>query len=180
MYKKTAIRKYFKEYLSTLLGIDVYCGRIDPLSKKTTFPYITIYSKNDTVTAEFTSHTEREMDILIGVNVRANQTEDSDFDEIIENLMYTVESYMSLLITVPSTYIPIDEDNYRLFEDVVFTNSLIDSDNSSGNDYGMALMNYKLSYNYESPIKPLELDDFDWEESIKHIQITNEGVPEND
>lgn len=184
MYKKTLIRKFFIEYLKTNIASvnnKVYAGRIDPMNEKDKFPYLAVYTQNEQIQeGDFTSHTLREMDLLISVNIKANQTAESDFDELVENLMFEVEKYMSRLRIVPSTYIPTVSDNFLLFNNVIITDTLINNDNNSGSDIGTALMRYKIGYDYESPIVPLVLEDFDLEASLANIKILNEGVPIND
>lgn len=183
-YKKTVIRAYFVAYLKAqILSLSdrIYGGRIDPIHKsKDTFPYLTVFSKSDDVIEEFTSHTERELDLLIGVVLKDNTTVD-DFDALVEDLMFKVEEAMSKIIGGPiGTYAENPDDNYRLFEDIVFEKSLITNSNDSGNDIGTAIMSYKISYNYEAPVIPLTLQDFDLDGSIDNITITNPGVPSND
>ena len=56
----------------------------------------------------------------------------------------------------------------------------INNDNTSGNDIGTAILYYKITFNYEEPIVPLVLEDFDIAGSIANIQILNVGVPTND
>jgi len=181
MYKPTIIRQYFIEYLkaTTPFFQNIYGGRINPISKKDSYPYATVFAKSQGKTEEFTSHSEREMDLLISVVVRTNQDSTLDFDEIVENAMFKIEEQMSKLVTIPSAYVPIAADNYRLFEDIVFESSQITTDNSSGNDTGSAVLSYKVTFNYEEPIVPLTLEDFDLAGSIANIQILNAGVPEN-
>lgn len=178
MYKKTAIRKYFTEYLKTMIPtFFVYSGRIDKLQNDDiSYPYLVVFNKNDSISEEFTSHTVREMDLIIGLVVSENQVADNDFDELIENAMFEVEAAMGLLITIPSTYIPTATDNFRLFEDITLKRSSVDSNNDGGLDIGTATMTYSVTYNYESPIVPISLDAFDVNASIENIQILNKGV----
>jgi len=175
MYKKTIIRQYFATLLKSVLSIDnrVYSGRIDPLNN-TEYPYVTVFNKSENIVEQFTSHTERELELKIGVVVKQNQTQSADFDEVIEGLMYEVESVMGRVLSVQAKEL---NDNYALFEDIVLEGTATDSDNSSGDDIGGGMMTYKISYNYELPIVPLVLEDFDWQGSIDNLKITNEGIP---
>lgn len=182
MYKKTVIRQFFVEYLKaqiTQISNRVFAGRIDPLTKNETFPYLVVMSKNDEVTDYVTGYTEREMDLLVSVNIRSNQEQDSDFDALVEDLMFRVEEAMSKQITIPSTYTNPEGSNLDLFKNALFERSQINNNTESGNDYGSAVMAYKIEYDYEDPIVPLTLEDFDWQGSIDNIQITNVGVQEN-
>jgi len=182
MYKPTIIRKFFVEYLKATAPFfnNIYSGRINPIQKNIDFPYATIFSKSQNKTEDYTSHSEREMDLLIGVNIKSNQTSDVDFDELVENAMFAIEEQMTKIVTIPSDYIPTTQDNYRLFEDIVFEQSLINNNNESGDDIGTAILSYKITFNYEEPIVPLTLEDFDVAGSIANIQILNEGVSTND
>jgi len=111
------------------------------------------------------------------VVVKDNQTsDDSDFDAVIENIMYDVEAVMGQVITVQAKEVG---DNYALFNSVVFEGSTTEGNNISSSDIGGAMMNYLVSFDYELPIIPLVLNDFDYIESIENIQITNVGVPDN-
>lgn len=179
MYKKTLIRQYFTALLKagvTSVSNRVYSGRLNPKEDQN-YPYLTVYTKDENVTEQFTSHTVRELDLHVGIVVKDNTTADGDFDEIIEAIMYDVESIMSRVITVQAKD-PVS-DNFALLNDVVLTGGTTDSDNSSSSDLGSGMLVYKVDYDYELPILPLTLEDFDWQGSIDNLIITNEGVPPN-
>ena len=179
MYKKTIIRQYFAELLKAgVVSVNsrVYSGRIDPKEDEN-YPYLTVFSKDESIEEQFTSYTSRELEIKIGVVVKDNQTsDDSDFDAIIENIMYDVEAVMGQVITVQAKEVG---DNYALFNSVTFEGSTTEGNNISSSDIGGAMMNYLVSFDYELPIIPLVLNDFDYIGSIENIQITNVGVPDN-
>ncbi len=179
MYKKTAIRQYFTELLKAgVLSVSsrVYSGRINPKNDES-YPYLTVFTKDEDIVDLFTSHTSRELSLHIGIVVKNNDIGNLDFYEVVESIMYDVESVMGKVITVQAKE---PNDNFALFEDIVMVGSTTDHDNSSSSDIGSAMITYKISYDYELPILPLVLEDFDWEGSIEHIQIINEGIPIND
>lgn len=179
MYKKTVIRQYFVEMLKTVLpsfGGRVFGGRIDPHMDTETFPILIVSTKDDRVLDQWTTHTSRELDLNIMIVMQENQTGDSDFDELIEDLMLEVEIYMSRVITVQS----FDVDYFALLNDVAFKGSMVSTNNESGHDTGKALLEYKINYDINLPVISMALSDFDVSGSIANIQITNEGVPTND
>jgi len=178
VYKKTAIRQHFTEYLKANVASvsnRVFSGRIDTLQSNQTYPYLTVFSKDEDITEYYTSHTERALELKVGVVVSENQTADSDFDELIENLMFEVEQAMSKIITSGE---PIAPDNFKLFEDIVLDASQSGSNGESGKDIGGGMLNYLISYYYENPVTPLVLEDFDVQGSIDNMIITNAGVPQ--
>ena len=179
-YKKTLIRQYFAALLkATVISVDsrVYSGRINPKEDEN-YPYLTVFTKDENVTEQFTTHTGRELELHIGVVVKNNDIADGDFYEIIENLMYEVEEVMSKVITV-QTKNPVD-DFFALLDSVVLVRSTTEHNNDSSSDIGGAMLTYKVDYEYNLPIVPHSLEDFDIAGSIAHIQITNLGVPIND
>lgn len=179
MYKKTAIRQYFTEVLKAgVLSVEgrVYNGRINQVEDNK-FPYLTIFSKNESVSEQFTTHTTRELGLNVGIVVSDNSIDDGDFYEVIERVMLEVDIVLGKILTQRVS--PIANDFFALFEDIVFQNSSTEHDNTSGNDIGMAMMNYTVSYDYSLPIVSVTLDNFDWQGSTNNIQITNEGVPLN-
>lgn len=179
MYKKTLIRQYFTELLKqgvTSVNNRVYSGRLNPKEDQN-YPYLTVSTKDEDITSQFTSHTERQLDLNIGIIVKDNDTGEGDFDAVIENLMYEVESIMGKVITV-QTKDPIT-DNFALLDSIVLDSSRTENDNSSSSDIGGAMLMYKVDYAYELPIIPLVLNDFDVQGSINNIIITNPGVPAN-
>lgn len=180
MYKKTLIRQYFVELLKTgvtSVNSRVYSGRINP-NNNATYPYLIVFTRNESVSEQFTTHTERELELHVGVVVKDNNIGNGDFDEIVEDLMYEVESVMGRVLTVqtknPST------DFFALLDSVVLVGSAVSDDNTSGSDIGSSMLTYKVDYDYELPIVPLTLQDFDVQGSIENIIITNPGVPPND
>jgi len=181
MYKKTVIRKYFKEYLESLATFfngNVFSGNINPRMKDISYPFVQIISSNDTVVENLTDHTMREMDLMIHVTVKNNNVKDTDdFMENIELAMFHVEQYMSLLLNVPYEYVPTNEDNFNLFESVRIENSLNDSNIDSSSDIGTAVLGYKIEYNYENPVKPQNFEDFDIQGSIENMKILYKGDP---
>jgi len=181
-YKKTLIRQYFATLLkATVTSVDsrVYSGRIDPKEDEN-YPYLTVFTKDENVGQKedgFTTHTERELELHIGVIVKNNDIADGDFDEVIENIMFDVEEVMSKVITVQAKPA---SDFFALLNSVALIRTATNSDNSSGSDIGGALLVYTVDYDYNLPIVPHTLEDFDVQASIEHIQITNPGVPLND
>jgi hypothetical protein len=179
-YKKTLIRQYFEALLkASVASVDerVFSGRLNPKADGN-YPYLTVFTKDENVVEQYTTHTSRELELHIGVIVKDNNIANGDFDEVIENLMFEVEEVMSQVITV-QTKDPVS-DFFALLDSVVLVSSTTESDNSSGSDIGGAMLVYKVDYDYNLPIVPHTLEDFDVEGSIAHIQITNPGVPEND
>jgi len=180
LYKKTAIRHYFTELLkSKVLSVDgrVYSGRI-LVKEDDEFPYITVFSKDESIVEQFTTHTSRELDLKIGIVTQDNTIGYGDFYESIEDVMIEVENAMGSVITEQVS--SISGDFFALFNDVKLDNTTTDHDSSGSADIGMAMLNYKVSYDYNLPVIPVTLEDFDWRGSIEHIQITNDGVPLND
>lgn len=182
MLKQTVLRNYFKEYLKASIAEvnnKVYSGRINPMNDDK-YPFIVLKTDNDVIEERYTGYTQRSLDMIIQVVVSENTDDDfDDFDEVIENLMFLVEKWMSYILTVPSDYVP-ENDNMRLFEDVLIQGSTKNPNIESSKDIGQGLLSYKIVYNYEDPIVPLVLEDFDYIASIQHIQLLNEGVPIND
>ena len=179
MYKKTVIRKYFEELLKSAIpnvSNRVYSGRINQVEDDV-YPYITLFSKNETIQEQFTTHTQRELNLNVGIVISDNTINDGDFYEKIEDLMIEVDNVIGRVLS--ESVSPITDDEFYLFEDIAFLSSSTDHDNTSGNDIGMAMLEYKIIYNYSLPVIPLTLEDFDWQSSIANIQITNDGVPLN-
>ena len=179
-YKKTLIRQYFATLLkATVVSVAtrVYSGRINPKEDES-YPYLTVFTKDENVVEQFTTHTSRELELHIGVVVKNNDIADGDFDEVIENIMFEVEEVMSQVLTV-QTKTPAT-DFFALLDSVVLVSSTMDTNNSSSSDIGGALLVYKVDYDYNLPIVSQTLEDFDVDGSIDHIQITNPGVPLND
>ena len=179
-YKKTLIRQYFETLLKANVASvsnRVYSGRINPKEDEN-YPYLTVFTKDENVVDQFTTHTSRELELHIGVVVKDNTIAGGDFYEVIENIMFDVEEVMSQVITV-QTKNPVS-DFFALLDSVVLVGSTTESDNSSSSDIGGAMLTYKVDYDYNLPIVPHTLEDFDVDGSIAHIQITNPGVPIND
>lgn len=178
MYKKTLIRRYFTAYLkANVLSVSnrVYSGRINPKEDEN-YPYLTIFTKDETVKDQTSAYTTRELELHIGVVVKNNTSASGDFYEAVEAIMYDVEAAMGKVSSVNAKQ---SGDNYGLINDIVFRGSTTEHDNSSSSDIGGALMTYTIEYDYELPIVPLVLENFDVDGSIDHIQITNEGIPIN-
>ena len=178
MYKKTLIRQYFTELLKagvTSVDSRVYSGRINPKEDED-YPYLTVFTKDEDVVEQFTSHTSRELDLHIGIVVKSNDIADGDFYEVIENTMFDVESIMGKVLTVQAK--PIN-DFFALLNDYVLVSSTTEHNNDSSSDIGGGMLVYKVAYDYELPIIPLVLEDFDVQGSIDNLIITNEGVPAN-
>ena len=178
-YKKTLIRQYFELLLKTTVtsvNSRVYSGRINP-NENASYPYLTVFTKDENIVDQFTTHTERELELHIGVIVKDNDIANGDFDEVIENIMFDVEEVMSQVITVQTKPAL---DFFALLNSVQLVSSTMNSDNSSSSDIGGALLVYKVDYDYNLPIVSQTLEDFDVDGSIDHIQITNPGVPIND
>lgn len=176
MYKRTAIRLHFKEYLKqnvAEVSNRVYSGTVKPLMKDNIiYPYITVFSKDEEITEQFTSHTVRELDLKVGLFVKDNEAD--DFDEIIENLMFNVESAMSKILGFKQ------DINFELYQEINLDKTEMQTDISSSSNLGGAMMSYKITYNYEIPVNLAALEDFDVQGSIDNLIITNVGVPEND
>ena len=177
-YKKTVIRQYFVALLKAAnisVGQKVYGGRISPKSDDT-YPYLTVYSKDEDIEEQFTEYTSRKLNLVIGIVVKDNTKGDADFDEVIENVMFEVEEVMSKVLTVQTKTAT---DPFALFECIVLTSTKTATDNSSSSDIGVAEMTYEIDYDYQLPITPITLEDFDWQGSIDNIIFTNPGVPAN-
>lgn len=178
-YKKTVIRQYFVELLKVFVpnvAGRVYGGRLNPKEDEN-YPYLTVYTKDEDIAEQFTTHTSRELQLFIGVIVKDNDIASGDFDEVIENIMIDVETVMSRVITVQTKEV---DDPFALFNNVVLVSTKTGSNNESSSDIGSGMLGYKVDYDYNLPISPVALEDFDIDASIDHIQITNPGVPEND
>ena len=178
-YKKTVIRQYFVELLKvyvTSVSGRVYGGRLNP-KEDDTYPYLTVYTKDEDVAEQFTTYTSRELQLFIGVIVKDNTIASDDFDEVIENVMIDVETVMSRVLTVQAKEV---DDPFALFNSIVLVSTKTGTNNESKSDIGSGMLGYKIDYDYQLPIVPVALEDFDVDASIDHIQITNPGVPEND
>jgi hypothetical protein len=178
-YKKTVIRQCFETLLKagvTSVSNRVYSGRINPKEDEN-YPYLTVFTKDENVVDQSTMSTNRELELHIGIVVKNNDIADGDFYEEIENIMFDVESIMSQVITVQAKE---PNDFYALLDSVVLVGSTTEHNNYSSSDIGGGMLVYKVDYEYNLPIVPHTLEDFDVEDSIAHIQITNPGVPEND
>ncbi len=179
MYKKTLIRQYFTDLLKagvTSVSNRVYSGRINP-NADDLYPYLTVFTKDEDIVDQFTSHTSREVDLHIGIVVKSNDIADGDFYEVIENTMYDVESIMGKVLTVQAKP---TNDFFALLNDYVLVSSTTEHNNDSSSDIGGGMLVYRVSYDYELPIIPLTLEDFDVQDSIDNLIITNPGVPAND
>ena len=179
MYKKTLVRQFFTTLLKagvTSVSNRVYSGRMNPKEDED-YPYLTVFTKDESVTEQSTMSTKRELSLNVGIVVKNNTIDSGDFDEVIENLMFEVETIMSRVLSVQTKA---TGDFYALFDDVVLESSTTDGDNSSGSDIGGGLLSYKVEYEMQLPIVSLTLEDFDVQGSIDHLQILNEGVPTND
>ena len=179
MYKKTLIRQYFTDLLKagvTSVNNRVYPGRINPKEDEN-YPYLTVFTKDEDIVDQFTSHTSRELDLHIGIVVKNNDIADGDFYEVIENIMYDVESIMGKVLTVQAKP---TNDFFALLNDYVLVSSTTEHNNDSSSDIGGGMLVYRVSYDYELPIIPLTLEDFDVQGSIDNLIITNPGVPAND
>lgn len=177
-YKKTLIRQYFRDLLIagvTSVSGRVYSGRINPKADEE-YPYLTVYTKDEDIVDQFTSHTSRELDLYVGIVVKNNNIADGDFDEKIEDVMFEVESIMGKVLTVQAKP---TNDFFALLNDYVLESSTTESNNESSSDIGGAMLKYRVSYDYELPIVPLVLADFDVQGSIDNLIITNPGVPGN-
>ncbi len=176
MYKKTAIRHHFTQYLkNTVLSVEnrVYSGSVKPLQKENiTYPYLTVFSRREEIIEEFTSHTVRELELKVGMFVKDNGSD--DFDEVIENLMFEVESQMSKIFGINQDL------NFELYREIQLASTEMQSDISSSSTLGGAEITYKIIYDYERPVNLAPLNDFDVQGSIENLIITNIGVPDND
>lgn len=178
-YKKTVIRQYFEALLKVSVASvsnRVYSGRINPKEDES-YPYLTVFTKDEDVVDQSTMSTKRELGLHIGVIVKNNDIANGDFYEKIEDIMFDVESVMSKVDTVQTKEL---NDFYALLDSVVLTGSTTNHDNDSSSDIGTAMLSYKVDYEYALPIVPVTLEDFDVSGSIGHIQIANQGVPIND
>ena len=178
MYKKAVIRQYFTALLKANVASvanRVYSGRINPQEDEA-YPYLTVFTKDESVKEQTTAYTTRELELQIGIVIKDNTITDGDFYDIIESIMYDVEVAMSRVSAVNAKEVG---DNFALFNDIVISGSTTEHDISSGSNIGGAMLTYTVEYYYELPILPLVLEDFDWQGSIGHIQITNPGVPLN-
>lgn len=172
-HKRTIIRQYFQQYLKdNVISVSqrVYSGRIDPLREKditNLYPFISISSKDEDILETYNNgYTVREFDLLVGLVIKDNQTEDSDFDELIENLTLEVETAMS---AVP--YQTTDADGYTLFTSLHLDNTRMMTNNESKADIGQCILTYRINYNYQEPIVPLTLADFDLDLSIANLKV---------
>ena len=178
-YKKTLIRQYFETLLKASVASvsnRVYSGRINP-NEDDLYPYLTVFTKDENVVEQFTTHTSRELELHIGIVVKNNDIANGDFYKVIEDVMFDVEEVMSKVITV-QTKNPVD-DLFALLDSVVLVGSTTEHNNDSSSDIGGGMLVYKVDYEYNIPIVPHTLEDFDVQGSIDHIQITNPGVPIN-
>lgn len=178
-YKKTVIRQYFETLLKASVASvseRVYSGRINP-NQDDTYPYLTVFTKDENVIEQSTMSTNRELELFIGIVVKNNDVANGDFYEKIEDIMFDVENVMSKIITVQAKE---PNDFYALLDSVVLVGSTTNHDNDSSSDIGSGMLSYKVDYEYALPIVPVTLEDFDVAGSIAHIQITNQGVPIND
>lgn len=178
-HKRTIIRQYFETLLKAgVVNVSnrVYSGRINPKQDES-YPYLTIFTKNETITERSTMSTSRELELHIGIVVKNNDIANGDFYEVIDDTMFEVEEVMSRQITVQSKN-PLS-DPYVLVNEVELVSSATDHNNESSSDIGGGLLVYRVEYEYSLPITPLTLEDFDVDGSIANLIITNPGVPAN-
>ena len=180
MYKRTLIRQFLVSYLkanTTLFNNErVYGGRVAPMiESEITYPYIIVYTDDESIVEHNTMHTVRELDIQIGVISKDNTTE--DLSSIVENVLFDIEKAMSKLLSASA----VGSDPYDLIEDIYLDSIVTARDSESQSNISKGMMSYKVSYYYQRPVDfdYSAMDDFDVDGSIANIIITNEGVPGN-
>ena len=180
MYKRTLIRKFLVSYLkanTTLFNnTRVYGGRVAPMiESEITYPYIVVYTDDESIVEHTTMHTSRELDIEIGVIAKDNTVE--DLSSIVEAVLFDVEKAMSKLSSANA----VGTDPYDLIEDIYLDAIVTDNKSDSQSNISQAMMSYKVSYYYQRPVafNYSAMDNFDVSGSIANIIITNKGVPNN-
>tara|TARA_R110001632_G_scaffold176107_1_gene295786 strand:- start:1322 stop:1867 length:546 start_codon:yes stop_codon:yes gene_type:complete len=180
MYKRTLIRQFLVSYLkanTTLFNNErVYGGRVAPMiESEITYPYIIVYTDDESIVEHNTMHTARELDIQIGVISKDNTIE--DLSSIIESVLFDIEKAMSKLLGASA----VGTDPYDLIEDIYLDAIVTDSKVDSQSNISQAMMRYKVSYYYQRPVgfDYSAMDDFDELGSVANMIITNEGVPGN-
>ena len=180
MYKRTLIRQFLVSYLkanTTLFNNErIYGGRVAPMIESDiTYPYIVVYTDDESIVEHNTMHTSRELDIQIGVISKDNAIE--DLSSVIEAVLFDVEKAMSKLLGAPAIGI----DPYDLIEDIYLDAIVTDNKSDSQSNISQAMMRYKVSYYYQRPVgfDNSVMNNFDVSGSIANIIITNKGVPGN-
>lgn len=161
---------------NTTAGTRVFGGRKLPYQSEL-FPAISVFAGDETMQGElYTGYTQRTFElVVVAVTSSKPNSQDFDTDEIAENVLLEIETVMSQVFTSET----IDAYGLKLFEEISPIGNEIELDTQSGRDIGRVIARYQVVYNYQHPIVPVELVDFDIENSIKNLTITNEGVPSN-
>tara|TARA_R110002073_G_scaffold324027_1_gene501729 strand:- start:8668 stop:9213 length:546 start_codon:yes stop_codon:yes gene_type:complete len=180
MYKRTLIRQFLVSYLkanTTLFNNErVYGGRVAPMiESEIIYPYVVIFTDDESIVEHTTMHTSRELDIQIGVIAKDNTIE--DLSSIIEAVLFDVEKAMSKLLGASA----VGTDPYDLIEDIYLDAIITTNESDSQSNISKAMMSFKVSYYYQRPVAfdYSEMDDFDELGSVANMIITNEGVPSN-
>jgi len=179
MYKRTLIRNFIVQYLkdnTTLFSDRVFGGRVAPIIEKDSeYPYLLVFTNDESVTENQTMYTVRELDLMIGVVSKSNDVD--DLDSIVEENLYDVEKAMSYLLSADN----VGTDEFKLIEDIYLESINISRDSDSQSNISKASMSFKITYYYQRPVGLVysTLDDFDVDGSIANLIITNKGVPAN-
>lgn len=175
MHKRTEIRNWIVEYISnnTSFFSKIYSGRAKT-NHDDSFPFLTIFTRDEDIEEYHTSHTKRVLDLRVGIVVKENA--EDDLDTITENALYELEKVMSKIVYVKSTN---PDDPFYLFDEIVHTGTSIKDDTDGNSNLGMAMLKYSITYSYQRPIDLIfeNLPSFDEMGSIQGMNILNEGVP---
>ncbi len=170
MYKRTAIRQYFIQYLKD--NTELFDDRIYPLLaaqlQNEINPRAEITTRDETILTNTTTHTERELKLEI-VTKCINTQNDMliDFDSTIEETMFEIEKAMSKMLGC------VDKSPFALFTDIKLESTEIKTNTESEIVLGYALLKYSIIYDYELPLEETILTDFDVDESLSYLNITN-------
>jgi len=170
MYKRTAIRQYFIQYLKD--NTELFDNRIYPMLtaqlQDEDYPKVEVATRDETILTNTTTHTERELKLEI-VTKCINTQNDMliDFDSTIEETMYEIEKAMSKMLGC------VDKSPFALFTDIKLESTEIKTDIGSKIVLGYALLKYSIFYDYELPLKETILTEFDVGESLSYLNITN-------
>ena len=170
MYKRTAIRQYFIQYLKD--NTELFDNRIYPMLtaqlQDEAYPKVEVATREESILTNTTTHTERELKLEI-VTKCINTQNDMlvDFDSTIEETMFEVEKAMSKILGY------VDKSPFALYTDIKLESTDIGTNIESEIVVGYALLKYTIIYEYELPLEETVLADFDVDDSLSHLDIEN-------
>jgi hypothetical protein len=174
MLKKTIIRKKIRDLLKlevTLVSNRVYSGRTLEYQDTSLFPAISLYNRNETIDEVFQGQSNRSFDLVIvgAISHKSHLDLDNfDFDEETEKLQFLIEQAM---FKIKFSAKEIGTDNFNLFENIEYKNSIISFDDKTGHNMGFTNMTFEIVYINSDGIDYSTLPEFDEISSYENIDI---------